>query len=469
MYRRSRAVGSCARLSPGSVRAPRSLRRSRACTSSRRRSRSIVPFRRAASARAWCPHWSLRSYLRPADSHRCRARAGTRRGHEKAFRCFAQARRVKPVARATQLLAALVSPVTAATLHVWPRAAVAAAPAVQGETVGLVVVVAVLALVGTWMRLVLLPAGDEGRQPVDVAIGRRVALRLARLVVGLTLLVLRERLGVARDIRLRLAGAVGRRIGGSAHRRLPVVVAVVEATTFTHPGWFILRAGEVGIVLPELLLRGGDHAVIVLGVLVVIFRRDRITRGLRVARELNIFLCNVGWISANFHVRAVRFVHPHHRVVTLAVIVASAHALVLTVSHGSPVANPFIVTARRRRAALNASTLFRTRNADVRALARSSRRQTRRRPPQCQVPCREAATPCPRHAAALPSSSSQACPRRPRISAEPMKYPIPIGRTICRVIRRPSFASSAPSALRSPAPGLAIGAQRSRVDSVNGT
>src|SRR5262245_48157235 len=204
MYRRSRAVGSCARLSPGSVRAPRSLRRSRACTSSRRRSRSIVPFRRAASARAWCPHWSLRSYLRPADSHRCRARAGTRRGHEKAFRCFAQARRVEPVARATQSLAALVSPVTAATLHVRPRAAAAA---VQGETVGLVVVVAVLALVGTWMRLVLLPAGDEGRQPVDVAIGRRVALRLARLVVGLTLLVLRERLGVARDIRLRLAGA----------------------------------------------------------------------------------------------------------------------------------------------------------------------------------------------------------------------------------------------------------------------
>src|SRR5262249_44854135 len=202
----SRAVGSCARPSPGSARARRSPRRSRACTSSRRRSRSIVPFRRAASARGWCPHWSLRSCLRPADSHRCRARAGTRRGHEKAFRCFAQASRVEPVARATQSLAALVSPVTAAALHVWPRAAVAAA--LQGETVGLVVVVAVLALVGTWMRLVLLPAGDEGRQPVDVAIGRRVALRLARLVVGLTLLVLRERLGVARDIGLRLAGAV---------------------------------------------------------------------------------------------------------------------------------------------------------------------------------------------------------------------------------------------------------------------
>src|SRR2546426_9239445 len=97
----------------------------------------------------------------------------------------------------------------------------AAASAVQRETVGLVVV-AVLALVGTWMRRVLLPAGDEGRQPVDVTIGRRVALRLARLV-GLALLVLRERLRVARDIGLRLAGAV-RRIGRGAPRPVPHVV-----------------------------------------------------------------------------------------------------------------------------------------------------------------------------------------------------------------------------------------------------
>src|SRR6516164_7917021 len=298
-----------------------------------------------------------------------------------------------------------VSAVTATTatttLHVRPRAAMAAASAVQGETVGLVVV-AVLALVGTRMRLVLLPAGDEGRQAVDVAIGRRVALRRARLV-RLALLVLRERLRVARDIGLRLAGAV-RRIGGSAHRRLPIVVAVVEAT-FAHPGRFILRTWEVGIVLPELLLRGGDHAVIVLGVLIVILRRDRITRGLRVARELNIFFCNVRWVSANFHVRAVRFVYPHHRVVTLAVIVAPAHALVLTVSHGSPVANPFLVTARRRRAAPKPSTLLRATQTSAPSPVQA-RGKCGGHAPQFQVPCREAATPCPRHTAALPSSSS---------------------------------------------------------------
>src|SRR5262249_35456619 len=111
----------------------------------------------------------------------------------------------------------------------------AAASAVQRETVGLGVV-AGLALVGSLVRMVLRPAGDERRQPVDVAFRRRVALRPARLM-GLALLVLRERLRVARDIGLRLAGAV-RRIGGAAHRRLAVVVAVVEAT-FAHAGRLI--------------------------------------------------------------------------------------------------------------------------------------------------------------------------------------------------------------------------------------
>ena len=56
-----------------------------------------------------------------------------------------------------------------------------------------------------------LRAGDEGGQPIDVAFGGRVALLQARLV-RLALLVLRERLCVARDIGLRLSGTV-RRIG----------------------------------------------------------------------------------------------------------------------------------------------------------------------------------------------------------------------------------------------------------------
>src|SRR5262249_21674103 len=225
MYRRSHAVGSCARPSPGSARAQRSLRRSRACTSSRRRSRSIAPFRRAASARGWCLHWSLRSCLRPVDSRRCRLEAAVpaiakEYSDPSRRRCGTKSAR----GRRDQARGEGAAPTTP-PLRVGSRAAMAAASAVQGETIGLFVV-AVVALVGTWMRLVVLPAGDEGRQAVDVAIGRRVALRLARLV-GLALLVLRERLRVARDIGLRLAGGV-RRGGGGAHRRAAHCVARVE-------------------------------------------------------------------------------------------------------------------------------------------------------------------------------------------------------------------------------------------------
>ena len=82
------------------------------------------------------------------------------------------------------------------------------APAVQRETVGLALVtvlVRLLALVRL-MLLRLLPTGDEGRQPLDIAFGGRVAL-LGTL--RLVLLLLRKGLCIARDVRLRLARTIG--------------------------------------------------------------------------------------------------------------------------------------------------------------------------------------------------------------------------------------------------------------------
>src|SRR5258708_1511712 len=58
-----------------------------------------------------------------------------------------------------------------------------------------------------------------------------------------------------------------------------------------------------------------------------------------VARNLNMFFRHVGWTAANFHIRTIGFVCPPHRIVTLSVIVASAHAF-LTVSDDFPIANP---------------------------------------------------------------------------------------------------------------------------------
>ena len=97
MCRRSRAAGSCARRWPGSAPARRSRRRLPACTSSKRPSRSIAPFRRrrGANASAWCPRssrcWPLagrrlsatrhaawhRRHRRPCPARRpCRGAAG---------------------------------------------------------------------------------------------------------------------------------------------------------------------------------------------------------------------------------------------------------------------------------------------------------------------------------------------------------------------------------------------------------
>ena len=75
----------------------------------------------------------------------------------------------------------------------------------QRKAIGLIAVVAI-ALRG--LRRMRLSAGDEGRQPIDVAVrGRDILLmRAVRLLLGL--LMLRKRLRIARDIGLRLARTV---------------------------------------------------------------------------------------------------------------------------------------------------------------------------------------------------------------------------------------------------------------------
>src|SRR5262249_62100075 len=101
----------------------------------------------------------------------------------------------------------------------------AATAAMQRKAVGLAVM-AIRALLGPLVMLLrLLAAGDEGRQPVDVAFRGSASLlrpRLMRLVV----LVPGGGVRVARDIGVRLTGAVGW-FASSAHvgraRLLPVL------------------------------------------------------------------------------------------------------------------------------------------------------------------------------------------------------------------------------------------------------
>ena len=101
-------------------------------------------------------------------------------------------------------------------------------------------------------------------------------------------------------------------------------------------------------LLPELFLRRRDQPEVMLCVLIVVFGRDRITGALRIARELDVFLCDVGGRAANFHIGAVGLVNPCQRILALAAMTAAAPHALLTVSHGVSVRQPLIDCGLRR-------------------------------------------------------------------------------------------------------------------------
>lgn len=194
------------------------------------------------------------------------------------------------------------------------RSAAAMPPAapVQREAIlrSVIAVRAVLALrpVITVLRLLMLrlSPGDERRQAVDVALvfrfrmllRPRLRLLLLRLIVLLIVMLL------ARMKRLRLAR--GERF--AAHMGLlaiAVVVAVIGGRA--HLAGLLLLV--IGLILPELLLRRSDDAEIMLGVLIIIFRCNRVPGTLRVTGKLKILFGDMRRRTANFYVRPVRLVH----------------------------------------------------------------------------------------------------------------------------------------------------------------
>ncbi|MBB3658997.1 hypothetical protein FHX15_004257 [Rhizobium sp. BK650] len=95
----------------------------------------------------------------------------------------------------------------------------------------------------------------------------------------------------------------------------------------------------VAVVALEALLHlrlcGGNDAVIVLGVLQVIFSNDAVAGALGVTRELSIFLSDVLRSAADFHIGAGAVIGPGQRVsafaVKIVVIVISTAAIVIVV------------------------------------------------------------------------------------------------------------------------------------------
>ena len=147
--------------------------------------------------------------------------------------------------------------------------------------------------------LVRLAAGDERWEPFDVfLVGRRV-LRALLVVMRLCLRLLL----VTRIEGLRLA----RRKRFAANRRLIVVALVIAVVS--EIAALVAALLVVGLALAKLFLRRGDQPEIMLGVLIIVLGRDRVSGTLRIAGQLKIFFGDVGRSSANFYVRSVGLVH----------------------------------------------------------------------------------------------------------------------------------------------------------------
>jgi hypothetical protein len=197
-------------------------------------------------------------------------------------------------------------------------AAMTSAPAMHAETILATVALVVTVLVLAGIRLRLATAGDECRQAADLlsaflATLIRLLLILLRLMLRAVMHLLiarRERLGIARQIRLLLGftRSVARLV--LAHEGLAVVIIAVKSLVgvLLTGGALLLRLRllvVVWILLTELFLRGGNQAKVVLGMLVVVLGRNRIARTLRVARELDIFFRYMRSGAANFDVGTV--------------------------------------------------------------------------------------------------------------------------------------------------------------------
>src|SRR3984957_12428340 len=161
--------------------------------------------------------------------------------------------------------------------------------------------------------------GDERGQALDVFVLGRLLLRALTMTVILRLLLL-----LARIKRLRFA-----RRKRLADRGLVVAVVISFVVAALVAALLI-----IGLGLAKLFLGGGDQPEIMLGMLKIVFGPDGVAETLPFASKLEIFLRDLGSLAADFHVRSVGLVHARQRILVMATFaVATAHSLVLTVSH----------------------------------------------------------------------------------------------------------------------------------------
>jgi len=229
----------------------------------------------------------------------------------------------------------IVTVTLSALRQIAARPAMTAAPPMQRETVALSLE-AVLTVTLVCRRRCDLrrrrAAGDKGRQALDVAVVVFGVLRMTARLFAKLLARLKE-LRITRQIGLRIPGTEGRLLTHARQTGWLVIALVAHVVTRLVPAVHSAFAAEEGSSLPELLLRGGDQAEIVLRVLEIVLGGNWISRRLRIARKLQVFLGNVGRGASYFDIRSVRLVDPRERIVTLAVALPPHTLVLLLVSH----------------------------------------------------------------------------------------------------------------------------------------
>jgi hypothetical protein len=188
------------------------------------------------------------------------------------------------------------------------------------------------------------PIGEPALLAAAVALTITV-MRLAVLIVALTRPAVLEALALVRPW-LHLLWLVTAREGRLllVHVAAHVVAVVVRVVVRHHriaeaAGTWAPHAAAVrhiAAALGNLLFaESHDDAVVVLGVLQIVFGENRISARLRIARQRHVLLGNMSWRAAYLDVRPGALEAPRQRILALAVliiiivVVASASAAIM--------------------------------------------------------------------------------------------------------------------------------------------
>lgn len=112
-----------------------------------------------------------------------------------------------------------------------------------------------------------------------------------------------------------------------------ILITIVEITVVEIVALLAIVSLEAVL---HLRLRGGNDAVVVLGMLQVVFRHHAVAGTLRITGQRTVFFCNVLCGTANLNVRTGTVVGPGQRIGALAVEISAASASVVIIAPPTP-------------------------------------------------------------------------------------------------------------------------------------